>query len=134
MGRGARRRCVLAVEGEGHLLSRDRRPLQERGPEQGRQRRPRGFVRTLRRSRPEARAAPRTLRPPHPLMLTKSEVHELIARRIRAWKTEDLEAITADYTPDVVHVSPHGHRVGIEVMREANARYLAEYGSFDVVL
>jgi limonene-1,2-epoxide hydrolase len=66
--------------------------------------------------------------------MTKSEVLALIERRIRAWKTEDLEAIMADYADDVVHVSPHGRRVGVVAMREANVRYLAEYGSFDVTL
>lgn len=66
--------------------------------------------------------------------MTKSEVHSLLPRRARAWREEDLDAIMADYAPDVVHVSPYGHRVGAAAMREANARYLAEYTGFDVQL
>lgn len=40
----------------------------------------------------------------------------------------------ADYAADVVHVSPYGRRVGVAAMREANARYLAEYTGFDAQL
>ena len=60
--------------------------------------------------------------------MTRSEVHSLLMRRARAWREEDLDAIMADHAPDVVHVSPHGRRVGAAAMRDANARYLATVG------
>ncbi|MGZ3420612.1 MAG: nuclear transport factor 2 family protein [Polyangiales bacterium] len=66
--------------------------------------------------------------------MTKDAIHWLLLRRIRAWEEEDLEAIMADYAPDVVHVSPYGRRVGLVAMREANVRYLAEYTGFEVKL
>ena len=66
--------------------------------------------------------------------MTRDEVRALLERRIRAWREEDLEAIMAGYAPDVVHISPHGKRVGVAAMREANAKYLAEYTSFEVKL
>jgi uncharacterized protein (TIGR02246 family) len=66
--------------------------------------------------------------------MTKSEVHQLLMRRARAWRDEDLDAIMTDYAPDVVHVSPYGRRGGAAAMREANVRYLAEYTAFDVQL
>jgi len=35
--------------------------------------------------------------------MTKDEVHRLLLRRVRASRDEDLEAILADYAPDIVH-------------------------------
>lgn len=66
--------------------------------------------------------------------MTREEVHAFLLRRIRAWQEGDLEAIMADYAPDVVHVTPSGRRVGTTVMRGNNARYLAEYTDFRVTL
>jgi uncharacterized protein (TIGR02246 family) len=66
--------------------------------------------------------------------MTHDDAEELLLRRIRAWKSEDLEAIMADYAPSVVHVTPHGERIGAESMREENQRYLDEYTDFDVKL
>jgi len=66
--------------------------------------------------------------------MTHDEVHRLLLRRIRAWRDEDLGAIMADYADDIEHVSPYGTRVGVAVMRAANARYLAEYTGFEVQL
>jgi uncharacterized protein (TIGR02246 family) len=62
------------------------------------------------------------------------EVHQLLLRRIRAWRDEDLDAIMADYADDIVHVSPYGTRVGVADMRAANACYLADYTGFEVQL
>jgi len=67
-------------------------------------------------------------------MMTHDEVRDFLMRRIRAWEAEDLDAIMADYAPDVVHITPGGRRVGTATMRENNARYLAEYTGFGVEL
>ena len=66
--------------------------------------------------------------------MTHDEVRAFLRRRIRAWEEEDLEAIIADYAPDIVHTSPGGRRVGVAAMRETNARYLAEYTAFTAEL
>lgn len=66
--------------------------------------------------------------------MTREEVQAFLRRRIRAWEEEDLEAIMADYAPDVVHITPGGRRVGTATMRENNVRYLAEYTGFAVEL
>jgi uncharacterized protein (TIGR02246 family) len=66
--------------------------------------------------------------------MTHDEVHDLLLRRIRAWRDEDLGAIMAGYADDIVHVSPYGTRVGVADMRAANARYLSEYTGFEVQL
>jgi ketosteroid isomerase-like protein len=67
-------------------------------------------------------------------MMTHDEVRDFLMRRIRAWEAEDLDAIMADYAPDVVHITPSGRRVGTATMRENNARYLADYTGFEVEL
>jgi uncharacterized protein (TIGR02246 family) len=66
--------------------------------------------------------------------MTHEEVRAFLLRRIRAWQAEDLDAIMADYAPDVVHITPGGRRVGPAALREGNARYLAEYTDFAVTL
>src|SRR5690349_2919331 len=49
--------------------------------------------------------------------MNKQEIRALLEGRIRAWRDEDLDAIMAGYARDIVHVSPFGHRVGVEAMR-----------------
>lgn len=66
--------------------------------------------------------------------MTRDEVRDFLLRRARAWEEEDLEAIMADYAPDVVHITPGGRRVGTAALREGNARYLAEFTDFAVDL
>ena len=66
--------------------------------------------------------------------MTREEVRAFLLRRISAWQEGDLEAIMADYAPGVVHITPSGRRVGTAVMRENNARYLAEYTDFRAAL
>jgi ketosteroid isomerase-like protein len=67
-------------------------------------------------------------------MMTHDEVRNFLMRRIRAWETEDLDAIMADYAPDVVHITPGGRRVGTATMRENNERYIADFTGFEVAL
>src|SRR5215218_3002417 len=66
--------------------------------------------------------------------MTHDEVRAFLMRRIRAWQMEDLDAIMADYAPDVVHITPSGPRVGTATMRENNERYIADYTGFEVEL
>lgn len=66
--------------------------------------------------------------------MTREEVRAFLQRRIRAWEDEDLEAIMADYAPDVVYITPGGRMDGTAMMREENARYLAAYTGFRVEL
>ena len=64
----------------------------------------------------------------------RDDVRAFIQKRIRAWESGDLAAIMHDYAPDIVHISPSGRRDGVEPMRLANERYLAEYTDFRVEL
>jgi uncharacterized protein (TIGR02246 family) len=64
----------------------------------------------------------------------RDEVRAFLEKRIRAWEQADFEAMMADYAPDIVHISPSGRREGVEVLRVANRRYLAEYTDVRVEL
>jgi uncharacterized protein (TIGR02246 family) len=60
--------------------------------------------------------------------MTRDEVRAFLQRRARAWEEGDLDAIMADYAPDVVLIAPGGIRLeGLDALRESNRRYLAEY-------
>src|SRR5688572_3387368 len=64
----------------------------------------------------------------------RDEVRAFLEKRIRAWEQADFEAMMADYAPDIVHISPSGRREGVEALRVANQRYLAEYTDVRVEL
>lgn len=59
--------------------------------------------------------------------MTRDEVRDFLLRRVQAWSEGDLEAIMADYAPDVVLIAPGVRHEGRDALRESNARYLAEY-------
>src|SRR5207247_1693720 len=59
--------------------------------------------------------------------VTREEVRAFLLRRARAWREGDLDAIMADYAPDVVLIAPGVRLEGLDVLRANNERYLAEY-------
>jgi uncharacterized protein (TIGR02246 family) len=63
--------------------------------------------------------------------MTRDEVRAFLMRRTRAWPEGDLEAIMADYAPDVVLMAPGVRLEGRDALRTSNARYLAEYTDID---
>ena len=66
--------------------------------------------------------------------MTRDEVRAFLLGRARAWREGDLEAIMADYAPDVVLIAPGVRLEGPDALRVSNERYLAEYTNIDVEL
>ena len=66
--------------------------------------------------------------------MTRDEVRAFLLGRARAWREGDLDAIMADYAPDVVLIAPGVRLEGPDALRASNERYLAEYTDIDVEL
>ena len=66
--------------------------------------------------------------------MTRDEARAFLLRRANAWARKDLDAIMADYAPDIVYVAPTIRFDGTAGMRENAARYLEEFSDIDVEL
>ena len=66
--------------------------------------------------------------------MTKDELHAFLLRRARAWTEKNLDAIMADYDPDIDYIAPTVRFKGTEQLRHSNARYLEEYTDIRVQL
>lgn len=57
--------------------------------------------------------------------MSREEARALVERQARAWENEDLDAITADFAPDGVLVSPGGRWQGPKAIRAAAEQFFA---------
>jgi uncharacterized protein (TIGR02246 family) len=66
--------------------------------------------------------------------MTRDEVRAFLLRRVRAWREGDVDAIMADYAPDVVLIAPGVRLEGLDALRASNTRYLAEFTDINAEL
>ena len=66
--------------------------------------------------------------------MTRDELHAFLLQRGRAWSDRNLDAIMADYAPDIVYITPFGQISSLAQLRANNARYLQEYTDIDINL
>jgi ketosteroid isomerase-like protein len=66
--------------------------------------------------------------------MTRDELHAFLLRRAGYWAHQDLDAIMADYAPDIVYMTPFGQIENLEQLRVNNERYLQEYTDIRVNL
>ena len=71
---------------------------------------------------------------PMSMGMTRDELHAFLLKRGHAWTEKDLDAIMADYAPDIVYISPFGRIGSLAQLRENNERYLAAYTDIRVDL
>jgi uncharacterized protein (TIGR02246 family) len=71
---------------------------------------------------------------PMSMGLTREELRAFLVRRADAWRARDLEAIMADYAPDIDYIFPAGRYHGTAELRQNNQRYLEAYTDIDVQL
>ncbi|MEM6282513.1 MAG: nuclear transport factor 2 family protein [Chloroflexota bacterium] len=58
-------------------------------------------------------------------MISHSEARALVERQARAWEAEDYPAMTADFAPDGVFISPGGRWQGHGQIRSAAEAFFA---------
>lgn len=66
--------------------------------------------------------------------MTRDELHAFLLRRAGYWGEKNLDAIMADYAPDIDYIAPTARFKGTERLRESNERYLREYTDISVNL
>lgn len=66
--------------------------------------------------------------------MTRDELHAFLLRRAGYWAEKNLDAIMADYAPDIDYIAPTARFKGTEQLRQSNARYLQEYTDIRVDL
>ena len=66
--------------------------------------------------------------------MTTEEVRAFLLRRARAWREKDIDAIMADYAPDVELIAPTARLTSLEQLRANNERYLQEFTDIDANL
>lgn len=58
--------------------------------------------------------------------MTRDDVVALVKRQAAAWENEDYQAITADFAPDGVFISPGGRWQGPTAIQQAAVAFFAE--------
>jgi limonene-1,2-epoxide hydrolase len=66
--------------------------------------------------------------------MTRDELHAFLLQRAGYWAHQDLDAIMADYAPDIVYMTPFGRIESLAQLRANNERYLQEYADIRVDL
>jgi limonene-1,2-epoxide hydrolase len=66
--------------------------------------------------------------------MTRDELHTFLLHRGHLWTEKNLDAIMADYAPDIVYITPFGRIESLAQLRANNERYLREYTDISVDL